>query len=60
MARRIKVELTEAQALALAGLAECAANSYDDALAVLDSPGRVRAGYAALEALNHAIHGRRS
>lgn len=57
---RITVTLTEAQAYALVRLAECAANTYDDALGVLDNPSSVRAGYTAIDKLNGALHAARS
>ena len=61
MSRRIvRVELTRAEATALATLAECAANTHDDALQVLDSPARVASGYRALDKLNAAIYGGKS
>jgi hypothetical protein len=57
MARKIKVELTEAQAHALVRLAECSANTDDDAINVLDSWPAVRAGYVAITKVNDAIYG---
>lgn len=56
MKRTVTVTLTGAQAYALVRLAECAANTYDDAAMVLDSPQAVAAGYRAIERLNSAIH----
>lgn len=55
MARKITVTFTEAQAYALWRLAECAANTYDDALCVLDKPQAVYAGYRALSALESEL-----
>lgn len=55
-AREVMVRLTPAEASALARLAECAGNTYDDALAVLDAPSSVRAGYRAIDKLRAAIN----
>lgn len=52
----VRVELTKAQAEALVRLAECASNTYDDAMTVLLHPSRVSAGYVAIQKLNRAIY----
>ena len=56
MAKKITVEFTEAQLQAVIQLADCASNTYEDALGVLDTPGKVRAGYRGLEAMNAALY----
>jgi hypothetical protein len=60
--RKIKLELTEREALSLVLLAECASNTYDDAEAALDDSNlrarsqAIAAGYRAIEKLNHALY----
>lgn len=55
-ARKVTVTLTEAQAVAIARLAECSANTWDDALGVLVDGQSVAAAYRGLEKLNAAIY----
>lgn len=55
-ARKVHVTLTEKEAEALVLLAECASMTHEDAETTLDTPGRVAAGYRAIEKLNHEIY----
>ena len=55
--RRITVELSRAEALALVHLAECASNTFDDAISVLDAPQSVAAGYRAIDRVNATLYG---
>lgn len=50
----VTVTLTDLEARALYRLAECAANTYDDAEAVLVQPTYVRAGFRAIAKLRKA------
>lgn len=52
--KRVKLEMSEAEAWALLRLAECAGNTYEDALAILVSPAKVRAGERAIDKLTSA------
>lgn len=55
MSRKITVTLTEEQWLAIESCAECAANTYNDALAVLGAPARVHALTRGLRTLRDAL-----
>lgn len=56
-ARSVVVRLTVPQAHALVRLAECAANTWDDAMSVLVDAPRVEAGFRAIQAVNAALYG---
>lgn len=56
MTRLVTVTLTEPQWLAIESAANCAADTYDDALAVLGSPSRVRALNRGLDRLADELH----
>jgi hypothetical protein len=60
MARTVRLELTEAQAHALVRLAECSANTEEDAWNVLVDWNQVAAGYRAIGKLNDALYGHKA
>ena len=53
--RHVTVTMTEAEAHALWRLAECAANTWDDAESVLVDSQKVRAGFRGIAKLRAAI-----
>lgn len=59
-ARKIHVTLTAKEADALVRLAECSANTWEDAIVVLDTGIEVAAGFRAIEKLNRSIYRERS
>lgn len=55
MTRHITVTMTEAEAQNMVSLAECAADTDTDALAVLVYPSKVAAAYRGIDKVRRAI-----